>query len=94
MQDVLIEELSDCSEELQEVQDLNTVHGQWRKKKEILPLLIEEGNNEPKKLDLKPLPAELKYAYLEEHEQRPVIISYLLSTSQENNLLDILRENK
>ena len=27
MQDVLIEELSDCSEELQEVQDLNTVHG-------------------------------------------------------------------
>ena len=32
MQDVLIEELSDCSEELQEVQDLNTVHGQWRKK--------------------------------------------------------------
>ena len=33
MQDVLIEELSNCSEELQEVQDLNTVHGQWRKKK-------------------------------------------------------------
>ena len=27
MQDVLIEELSDCFEELQEVQDLNTVHG-------------------------------------------------------------------
>ena len=27
MQDVLIEELSDCSEELQEVQDLNIVHG-------------------------------------------------------------------
>ena len=33
MQDVLIEELSDCSEELQEAQDLNIVHGQWRKKK-------------------------------------------------------------
>ena len=33
---------------------------QWRKKKEILPLLIEEGNNKPQKLDLKPLPAELK----------------------------------
>ena len=27
MQDVLIEELFDCSEELQEVQDLNTLHG-------------------------------------------------------------------
>ena len=49
MQDVLIEELSDCSEELQEVQDLNTIHGQWRKKEDILPLLIEEGNNEPQK---------------------------------------------
>ena len=33
MQDVLIEELSDYSEELQEVKDLNTVRGQWRKKR-------------------------------------------------------------
>ena len=73
---------------------MNTVHGQWRKKEEILPLLIEEGNNEPQKLDLKPLPTELKYAYLEEHEQCPIFISSLLSTSQENNLLDLLRENK
>ena len=32
MRDVLIEELSDCSKELHEVQDLNTVHGQWRNK--------------------------------------------------------------
>ena len=32
MKDVLIEELSDCSKELQEVQDLNVVHGQWKKK--------------------------------------------------------------
>ena len=94
MQDVLIEELSGCFEELQEVQNLNTVHGQWRKKEEILPLLIEEGTNEPQKLDLKPLPTELKYAYLEEHEQCPVFISSLLNTSQENSLLDILRENK
>ena len=59
---------------------LNIVHGQWRKKEEILPLLIEEGNNEPQKLDLKPLHAELKYAYLEEHGQCPVVISSLLST--------------
>ena len=35
MQDVLIKELSDCSEELQEVQDLNTVHEQLRKKKKF-----------------------------------------------------------
>ena len=67
MQDVLSEELSDCSEELQGTQDLCTVHGPWRKTEEIIPLLTGEEANEPQKLDLKPLPMELKYAYLEEH---------------------------
>ena len=62
---MLIEELSDYAEELQGTQDLCTVHGPWRKKEEILPLVIEEGTNEPQKLDLKPLHVELKYAYLE-----------------------------
>ena len=52
-----------------------------KKKEEILQLLIEEGNNEPQKLDLKLLHVELKYAYLEEHEQCPVVISSLLSAS-------------
>ena len=37
---------------------------------------------------------ELKYAYLEEQEQGPVVISSLLSTLQESSLLHILRENK
>ena len=46
------------------------------------------------KMDLKPLLAELKYAYLEEHGQCPVVISSLLSTLQKNSLLNILRENK
>ena len=54
-----------------------TVHGPWRKKEEILPLLTGEEANEPQKLDLKPL----KYEYLEEHEQCQVIISSLLSAS-------------
>ena len=56
--------------------------------------MIEEGTSEPQKLELKPLPVELKYAYLEEQEQCPVVISSLLSTSQESSLLHILRENK
>ena len=64
------------------------------KKQEIFPLLTEEGTSEPQNLDHKPLPVELKYVYLEEQEQCPVVISSLLSTSQENSLLDILRENK
>ena len=66
--DVLIEELSDLSEELQETQKMCVVHGPWRKTKVILPLLTEEdkekeGTNEPQNFDLKPLPVELKYAY-------------------------------
>ena len=56
--------------------------------------MIEEGTSEPRKLELKPLPMKLKYAYLEEQEQCPVVISSLLSTSWEGSLLHILRENK
>ena len=79
MQDVLTEELCDCPEEQQETQGTNIAQGHWRKKEEILPLLTGGETNEPKKLDLKPLPLELKYAYLEEHEQCPVVISTLLN---------------
>ena len=91
---MLTEELVECSKGQQEAQDMKIVQGQWRKKQEILPLVIEEGTNEPQKLELKPLPMELKYADLEEQEQCPVVISSLLSTSQEGSLLQILRENK
>ena len=59
-----------------------------------MPLLIKEGTSEPHNLNLKPLPMELKYVYLEEQEQCPVIISSLLSASQENSLLGILGKNK
>ena len=81
MQDLLTEELAECSEEQQEAQDMKLVQGQWRKKQEILPLIIEKGTSEPQKLELKPLPVELTYAYLEEQEQCPFVISSLLSTS-------------
>ena len=37
---------------------------------------------------------ELKYSFLEENRQCPVIISSLLSTPQEDNLLQILKNNK
>ena len=56
--------------------------------------MIEEGTSEPHKLEHKPLPMELKYAYLEEQEQCPIVISSLLSSSQEGSLLHILKENK
>ena len=80
----LIEKPKEIFEELQEALDLCVVYGPWRRKEEILPLLIREDSKkeestEHQKLDLKPLPVELKYAYLEEGEQCPVVIFALLN---------------
>ena len=47
MQDLLTDELAECSEDQQEAQDMKLVQGQWRKKQEIMPLIIEEGTSEP-----------------------------------------------
>ena len=40
------------------------------------------------------MPIELKYAYLEENKQSPVVISSSLTTTQEDCLLEILRKCK
>ena len=93
-QDVLTQELSECLVEQQEPQCMSLVQGYWRKKIEILPLLTSEKKKEAQQLELKPLPVELKYAFLEENKQCPVVISSLLTTSQEHNLLHLLKMNK
>ena len=99
LQEELIEEPVEISEELQEALDLCAVYEPWRRKEEILPLLTgedseKEGSIEPQKLNLKPLLVELKYAYLEEDDQCLVVISSLLNASQERSFLDILRKYK
>ena len=81
MQEVLTPELSECLGEQQEPQSLSLVLGYWRRKIEILPLLTGNEPKEPQHLELKPLPFELKYAFLEENGQCPVVISALLTTS-------------
>ena len=73
---------------------MSLVQGYWRRKIEILPLLTGDEPKEPQQLELKPLPVELKYAFLEENRQCPVVISSLLTTSQEHNLLHLLKRNK
>ena len=73
MLDILNEELTEYAEERQEV-DMKFVQGHWRRRHEILPLVIGEEIREPYKIELKPLPMELKYAYLEDHEQCPMVI--------------------
>ncbi|XP_070046578.1 uncharacterized protein [Nicotiana tomentosiformis] len=49
---------------------------------------------EPQKLELKPLLAHLRYAYLGNSELLPVIISSSLTIVQEEKLLRVLREHK
>ena len=93
MLDILDEEFTEYAEEQEEV-DMKSVQGYWRRRNEIFPLVIGEEISEPQKIDLKPLPMELKYAYLEDHEQCPVVISALLSTAQEDSLLQVLKQNK
>ena len=60
---------------------------------EILPFLTGE-EKESQQLDLKPLPVELNNAFLEENKQCPVVISSLLTTPQEDNMLQLLKRNK
>ena len=48
----------------------------------------------PPKLELKPLPSHLKYAFLGVEETFPVIISSSLEMNQENQLLEILKTHR
>ncbi|RVW82209.1 hypothetical protein CK203_050782 [Vitis vinifera] len=99
MQDELNESLEDLEEGLSETVDVLAILQGWRRKEEILPLFNkEEGQDDVKeefpKLNLKPLPMELKYTYLEENNQCPVVISSSLTGHQEISLLEVLKRCK
>ncbi|GAV67099.1 hypothetical protein CFOL_v3_10608 [Cephalotus follicularis] len=49
---------------------------------------------EPPKLELKELPSTLKYSFLGENQTLPIIISSDLTPSQEEEVIDLLKENK
>ena len=94
VQDVLTRELVDSNEDQQELQKVSLLHGQWRRKVEVLPLLTGSEEQGPQQLDLKPLPIELKYAFFGGKMHCPIVISSLLSNPQEVSLLQILHMNK
>ena len=94
VQDVLTRELVDGDEDQQELQKVSLLHGQWRRKVEVLPLLTGSEEQGPQQLDLNPLSVELKYAFLGGKMHCPVVISSLLSNPQEVSLLKILLMNK
>ena len=54
----------------------------------------EATKEETPKLNLKPLPTKLKYTYLEENKQCPVVISSSLTTPPEKCLLEVLKRCK
>ena len=71
-------------------------NNRWKSCFEELPTLnkIYPSSVQTPKLDLKPLPSELKYAYLGQDETFPVVISAQLNENHENDLLNVLREHK
>ena len=79
----LNEGLGDLDEGLPEPSDLLATLPPLKMREEILLLLNgdetqEAVKEEPPKLMLKPLPIELKYVYLEENKQSPVLFLHLL----------------
>ncbi|RVW98972.1 hypothetical protein CK203_033864 [Vitis vinifera] len=86
MQDKLNESFVDIEEGFSESPIGLATLQSWRKIEGILPLFNEEEEaaveKEIPKLNLKPLPVELKYTYLEENNQCPVVISSSQTKSQ------------
>ena len=98
MQDKLNESLADFEDGLSEPPNMLATLQSWRRIEEILPLFNKEegaaAEKESPKLNLKPLPVELKYTYLEENNQCSVVISSSLTSHQEKCLLEVLKRCK
>ena len=98
MQDKLNKSLADFEEGLSKSPNELATLQSWRKIEEILPLFNKEeetaAEKEIPKLNLKPLPVELKYIYLEENNQCPVVISSSLTSHQEKSLRQVLKRCK
>ncbi|XP_057747026.1 uncharacterized protein LOC130966255 [Arachis stenosperma] len=54
----------------------------------------DRAPSQEQRLELKPLPPHLKYAYLEDNQKLPVIITKELTSQQEEHLLSVLRRHK
>ncbi|RVW56467.1 Retrovirus-related Pol polyprotein from transposon 17.6 [Vitis vinifera] len=95
----LNESLGVLEEGLLEPSDVLAIISPWRRREESLPLFNKEDSQgaareDPPKLVLKPLPVDLKYAYLEEDEKCLVVVSSTLTSDQEDSLLGVLRKCK
>ncbi|XP_057734428.1 uncharacterized protein LOC130949824 [Arachis stenosperma] len=58
------------------------------------PLKTPKEKEKPPKLELKPLPSSLKYAFLRDGDTYPVIISSALETQEEKAIIQVLKKHK
>jgi hypothetical protein len=77
----------DLMEELVEEESINEIE-------EVGKGELESTLATPPRLELKELPTSLKYAYLDEEERKPVIVSSELNQDEETRLLEVLRVHK
>lgn len=86
-----VAEILSCFDSLQ-VQNVK----KWPPTFETLPPQVppKPSNVEVPELELKPLPAGLKHAFLGPNDTFPVVISSELNSSQEGKLLDVLNTHK
>ncbi|MED6221057.1 hypothetical protein PIB30_050790 [Stylosanthes scabra] len=93
IQEVFEEEISSNIEELSLMEELEQDAEKEEEDAEIShptkPEKIVE--DKPSKLELKPLPSSLKYAFLDDEETLPVIINSALASKEEDGLLKVLR---
>ncbi|XP_021727705.1 uncharacterized protein LOC110694850 [Chenopodium quinoa] len=61
---------------------------------EVMKTICSTSESQVKKVELKPLPSHLKYAFLDDNEECPVIVSAKLDDSQVSKLLTVLRMHK
>jgi hypothetical protein len=92
----------DTDQYVEEVHDLLEIAASadfhpWRLPREPLPLTSstppDPSLESLPKLELKPLPDKLKYAFLGANNTLPVIIASDLQNDQEDNLLEVLKEH-
>ncbi|XP_052723815.1 uncharacterized protein LOC128193760 [Vigna angularis] len=91
LEEMLVDTYEEFNEKEEELIDECTTDLEEFKK---VPLQNTEEKAKVSKMELKRLPLHLKYAFLEEGGNKPVIINNSLSPKEEEKLVEILKANK
>ncbi|KAJ9550959.1 hypothetical protein OSB04_015004, partial [Centaurea solstitialis] len=94
LENVFSEEILVDEEDARVIEEIFDSSEPFTKKIAVEPISApkEENDAAPPKVDLKPLPPNLKYAFLGDDNTYPVIVSSSLSSSQLDKLLHVLRK--